>query len=115
MRYQRTIRPPQTPSLKTQQNIALFVDVSPSTDLLNVLPHVDASASPSRVSSPFLHGSPHPKDPSKHRSYRGPCLRHVPVLHPRNQNQNPEETASDPKRISEVFWPCCFLTEDLRV
>ncbi|KAK5910471.1 hypothetical protein CesoFtcFv8_004302 [Champsocephalus esox] len=27
-------------------NIALFVDVSPSADLLNVLPHVDASASP---------------------------------------------------------------------
>ncbi|KAF3850643.1 hypothetical protein F7725_012415, partial [Dissostichus mawsoni] len=54
-------------------NIALFVDVSPSADLLNVLPHVDASASP--LQTPTL------KVPLS-TAHRGPCLRHVPVLHP---------------------------------
>ncbi|KAI9534312.1 hypothetical protein NQZ68_014720 [Dissostichus eleginoides] len=39
-------------------NIALFVDVSPSADLLNVLPHVDASASPLQ-SSPFINAIIH--------------------------------------------------------
>ncbi|KAF3850629.1 hypothetical protein F7725_012401 [Dissostichus mawsoni] len=66
-------------------NIALFVDVSPSADLLNVLPHVDASTTRSHPLQSFLTlspRSPHPKGASKHRSDRGPCLRHVPVLHP---------------------------------
>ncbi|KAI9534308.1 hypothetical protein NQZ68_014716 [Dissostichus eleginoides] len=37
-------------------NIALFVDVSPSADLLNVLPHVDAStSSPSSPPPEFPH------------------------------------------------------------
>ncbi|KAF3848125.1 hypothetical protein F7725_021153 [Dissostichus mawsoni] len=40
-----------------------------------------------RVSSTFRHGSPHPKVASKHRSDRGPCLRHVPVLHPRTRTR----------------------------
>ncbi|KAF3848145.1 hypothetical protein F7725_021173 [Dissostichus mawsoni] len=41
-------------------NIALFVDVSPSADLLNVLPHVDASASPLQS---FLNLSPRQPPP----------------------------------------------------
>ncbi|KAI9534314.1 hypothetical protein NQZ68_014722 [Dissostichus eleginoides] len=36
-------------------NIALFVDVSPSADLLNVLPHVDASTTRSHPPPEFPH------------------------------------------------------------
>ncbi|KAF3850618.1 hypothetical protein F7725_012390 [Dissostichus mawsoni] len=39
----------------TPSNIALFVDVSPSADLLNVLPHVDASTTRSHPPPEFPH------------------------------------------------------------
>ncbi|KAI9534286.1 hypothetical protein NQZ68_014694 [Dissostichus eleginoides] len=46
-------------------NIALFVDVSPSADLLNVLPHVDASTSspPPEIPHPFSTAAPTLKVP----------------------------------------------------
>ncbi|KAI9534288.1 hypothetical protein NQZ68_014696 [Dissostichus eleginoides] len=45
-------------------NIALFVDISLSADLLNVLPHVDASASPSpEFPHPFSTAAPTLKVP----------------------------------------------------
>ncbi|KAI4794530.1 hypothetical protein KUCAC02_032003 [Chaenocephalus aceratus] len=45
-------------------NIALFVDVSPSADLLNVLPHVDASAyPPPEFPHPFSMAAPTLKVP----------------------------------------------------
>ncbi|KAF3850621.1 hypothetical protein F7725_012393 [Dissostichus mawsoni] len=68
-------------------NIALFVDVSPSADLLNVLPHVDASASPPpEFPHPFSTAAPTLKIPLS-TAHRGPCLRHVPVLHPRTRTR----------------------------